>query len=335
MVHIGILGYGYWGPNLVRNFFQLDTCVVDTVCDLKKDRILILKKIYPSISTTQNPNDILTNKNINAVVIATPVKSHFELAKLALLNGKHVLIEKPITTNLRDAEELGRIAKKKKKVLMVDHTFLYTDAVQKIKKMINAHEIGRIQYFDSTRTNLGLFHNDINVLWDLASHDIAILNYLVNEKPAFIQANGISHTDNKINNIGFLTIKYRSGLIAHFNCSWSFPVKIRTIIIGGDKKMIVYNDVEPSEKLKIYDKGYAIKKNINKNNVQIDYREGDIYLPKIELKEALYYLANDFIRAIQYKTKPVSGWETGYDVVKILEYADISLKKSSKEVPYV
>lgn len=334
IIRVGVIGYGYWGPNLVRNFTEHGSCVVHKVADLSIERRAVLKKYYPLIKSVVKADEIYADAQIDAVVIATPVHTHFKLAQKALENNKHVLIEKPMTTSLRDAEALVTLANKKKKIIMVDHTFLYTDAISKIKKYIDRGEIGALQYFDSMRTNLGIFQPDVNVLWDLATHDIAILNYLVHEKPLSIQATGISHTRNKIHNIGFLTIKYESGLIAHFNCSWSTPIKIRTIILGGTKKMIVYNDVEPTEKIKIYDKGYSVKKHNDNTPVQIDYRDGDIYIPKIELKEALTNLVNDFVSAILKKTKPISSGQCGIDVVKILALADTSLKKQGKEIPF-
>ncbi len=331
-MNIAIIGYGYWGPNLVRNFSMANDCSVVCVVDSRIDRLIEVKKNYPNIITTSNINDVFNNKDIDAIVIATPVFTHFDLAKKALENGKHVLLEKPMASSVAEAEQLIEIATKQNKILMVDHTFLYTGAVQKMKKMIDDNEIGHIKYFDSTRINLGLFQPDVNVLWDLAPHDISILNYLKPEKPYSVQATGISHTNNGIENIAFLTINYQSDFIAHFNCSWTSPVKIRLMLIGGDKKMIVFNDLEPTEKLKIYDSGYLHKTDDEKNKILVDYRAGDIYIPKIENKEALASMATDFVSAIINNTIPISNYQSGLDVVKILEAAQKSIKNKGKEI---
>ncbi len=333
-VTVGVIGYGYWGPNLVRNFFSSDLCVIKTVVDSNPERLHLIEKYFPSINTAESSQVLMTDPQIDAIVIATPVSTHFKLAKEALLSGKHVLVEKPMTKTLQEAEELIALAKKKKKILMVDHTFVYTDAVSKIKTIIDRGDIGKVLYFDSMRTNLGLFQSDVNVFSDLASHDIAILSYLLGQNPKTVQAIGVSHTKNKIENIGFLILKYSSGLVAHFNCSWSSPVKIRLILIGGDKKMIVYNDVEPSEKIKIYDTGYNITTLYHKSKILVDYRTGDIHIPKIELKEAVSALVEDFLTSIINKTVPKSDWRLGIKVMKILDLAQKSLKAHGRELSY-
>ncbi|MBK6338019.1 MAG: Gfo/Idh/MocA family oxidoreductase [Bacteroidetes bacterium] len=331
-MNIAIIGYGYWGPNLVRNFSTASNCSVLMVVDFRLERLTELKKQYPSLITSTNLDDLFNNRAIDAVVIATPVFTHFDLAKRALERDKHVLIEKPMTNSVEQANVLIDLSIKKNKVLMVDHTFLYTNGVQRMKKMIDAGEIGKLKYFDSTRINLGLFQPDVNVLWDLAPHDLSILNYLKSEKPFSVQATGISHTNNGIENIAFLTINYQSDFIAHFNCSWTSPVKIRMMLIGGDKKMIVFNDLEPSEKIKIYDTGYQHTTDEDKNKILVDYRSGDIFIPKIENKEALSNMAADFISAITNNTTPISNFQSGLDVVRILEAAQKSIKNKGKEV---
>jgi predicted dehydrogenase len=265
-------------------------------------------------------------------VIATPVFTHFELAKKALENGKHVLLEKPMTSTVKEAETLMDLAKQKGKLIMVDHTFLYTGAVQKIKSLITDGAIGNVKYFDSTRINLGLFQSDVNVLWDLAPHDISILNYLVGESPYSVNATGVSHTGNEIENIAYLTVNYKSGFIAHFNCSWTSPVKIRMMLIGGDEKMLVFNDLEPTEKIKLYDAGYDHKTDEEKRKVLVDYRAGDVYIPKVDVREALFGMASDFINSIQNNTRPVSDFESGLNVIRILEAAQTSIKQNGKEV---
>ncbi len=332
MINIAIIGYGYWGPNLVRNFSSTAGCFVHTVVDFRAERLEVAKRNHNSIQITSNTDDVFNNPDIDAIVIATPVFTHYKLAKRALEQGKHVLLEKPMTSKVCEAEELIELAAKFNKVLMVDHTFLYTGAVQKMKTMIESGEIGKIKYFDSTRINLGLFQPDVNVLWDLAPHDISILTYLVPEKPYSVQATGISHTNNGIENIAYLTVNYNSDFIAHFNCSWTSPVKIRMMLIGGDKKMVVYNDLEPTEKIKVYDTGFSHKTDEEKNRILVDYRAGDIHIPKVDAKEALSGMAADFISAITQHTTPISNYQSGLEVIRILEAAQESIKNKGKEI---
>ncbi|EMO53689.1 oxidoreductase, NAD-binding domain protein [Leptospira noguchii str. 1993005606] len=340
MITVAIVGFGYWGPNLLRNFNLVPNCQVKYVCDVEIEKLNIIKKQYPSVITTNRFEDILKDYTIDAVVIATPVFTHFELARKVLIHGKNVLIEKPMTSTSGEALELQRLAHEKNKLLMVDHTFLYTGSVQKMKQIIASDQgIGNIKYFDSTRINLGLFQSDINVLWDLAPHDISILNYLIDEVPFSVNATGVSHTNNNIENIAYLTVNYKSGFIAHFNCSWTSPVKMRTILIGGDKKMIVFNDLDPTEKIKIYDTGYNYRTNRegrkegqDKLRFLVDYRVGDIYVPKIDSKEALFGMAFDFINSINENKRPVSDFESGLKVIKILEASQQSIKQSGREI---
>lgn len=329
---IAIIGFGYWGPNLVRNFSSVDGCRVKYVCDFRPERLSIVNRQYPSVITSASFEEALDDASVEAVIIATPVFTHFDLAKKALLKGKNVLIEKPMTSTSSEALQLQELAQKMNRLLMVDHTFLYTGAVQKMKELIVSGNIGNIHYFDSTRINLGLFQPDINVLWDLAPHDISILNYLVEDKPYSVNATGVSHTKNNIENIAYLTVNYQSGFIAHFNCSWTSPVKIRTMLIGGDQKMLVFNDLEPTEKIRIYDTGYDHKTDEDKRRVMVDYRAGDVYLPKVDSKEALFGMASDFISSIKNKKKPVSDFESGLNVIKILEASQQSIKQNGKEI---
>lgn len=331
MVGIGIIGYGYWGPNLLRNFYTAANTKVIAVSDARQERLDMVKKLYPSIHLITDSDELLANDEIDAIVIATPVFSHFDLAKQALLKGKHVLLEKPMTSTVAEAKELIALAKEKNLVLMVDHTFLYTSAVQKIKSLKESGEIGDLQYFDSTRINLGLFQSDINVLWDLAPHDISILLHLVDEKPVSVNATGISHTFNGLENIAYLTVNYASSFVAHFSCSWSSPVKIRTILVGGSKKMILFNDVEPTEKIKIYDTGVEVKEDEEKHKLLVDYRVGDVFIPKLANSEALGGMAKDFISAIAEGKSPVSDASLGLEVIKILEAAQLSIRNNGRE----
>jgi len=333
-MNIAIIGYGYWGPNLLRNFAARADCSVKIVCDLRKERLHAVRKAYPGICTVESPDAVLNDKMIDAVCIATPVYTHFELAQKALKNGKHVLVEKPMTSSALQAEKLMRLAVQKKKVLMVDHTFLYTGAVKKIRELIDKDGIGQLKYFDSTRINLGLFQPDINVLWDLAPHDISILNFLAKEKPVSLNATGISHTANGLENVAYLTLNYQNNLIAHFSCSWTSPVKIRKILIGGSHKMILFDDVEPTEKVKVYDTSYNIKPHSDESKRQllVDYRTGDIFIPKLEKTEALTGVVEDFVRAATKGTKPLSNMLEGLVIVKILEASDKSIRQNGKEI---
>jgi predicted dehydrogenase len=332
MLTIAIIGYGYWGPNLLRNFSSLENVKVHSVADLRADRLELVKKNYPTIHTTTDIESIFNYEEISAIIIATPVHTHFALSKKALQFGKHVLVEKPISMTSVEAKELIDLAKSMNKHLMVDHTFLYTGAVKKIKQVIEQGEIGNIRYFDSTRINLGLFQPDINVLWDLAAHDLSILLYLLKDRPVSVNATGISHTKNGIENIAYLTLNFNSDLIAHFNCSWSSPVKIRQTLIGGDKKMIVYNDMEPTEKIKIYNTGYSHRTDEERTKILVDYRVSDIYIPQLELKEALLSMSEDFIKTITQNTAPVSDQYLSLEIIKILEASQQSIKNNGKEV---
>ena len=329
---VGIIGFGYWGTNLVRNFANLPGVILKTVVDKRHERSQFLATLCQSAVFSTDPDDIINDPEIDAVVIATPVFTHFDLAFRSLSKGKHVLVEKPMASNMSEALTLIELASKQKKVLMIDHTYLYTGAVQKMRTLIDAGHIGNIKYFDSTRINLGIFQPDVNVLWDLATHDISILNFLIKENPVSVQATGISHTNNGIENIAYLTINYGPGFMAHFNCSWSSPVKIRMMLIGGDKKMIVFNDLEPTEKVKVYDTGYNHKTDEDKKNILVDYRAGDIYIPKLDTREALSVMAADFRDAVINGNQPLASDHSGVKVLKILEASQQSIKNKGAEV---
>lgn len=334
-VNVAVIGFGYWGPNMVRNFNATLHANVSYVADFRAERLALVEQNYPNTKVTTDPNEAILATDTDAVVIATPVFTHFDLAKKALEAGKHVLLEKPMTATVKEAEILIDLATQKGLTLMVDHTFLYTGAVQEIKSLVEAGTIGQLQYVDSTRINLGLFQPDVNVLWDLAPHDISILNYLVDEKPYSVQATGICHTNNGIENIAYLTMNYQTNMIAHFNCSWTSPVKIRKFLIGGDQKMIVFDDTEPTEKIRVYDTSYHYterRSDEDKRKVLVDYRVGDIHIPKVPMKEALAGVAGDFISAILNGTTPISDYVSGINVIKVLEAAQQSIKNNGKEV---
>lgn len=335
MVNIAVIGFGYWGPNIVRNFNSRAEGNVRYVVDFRQERLDVAEKLYPGIKVSKSADEAINDPKTDAVVVATPVFTHYALAKKALLAGKHVLLEKPMTSTSIEAEELINLAEQKGLSLMVDHTFLYTGAVQKIKELLDTKVLGKLQYVDSTRINLGLFQPDVNVLWDLAPHDISILNYITNDKPVSVQATGVSHTKNGIENIAYLTLNYDTDMIAHFNCSWTSPVKIRKFLIGGDKKMIVFDDTEPSEKIRVYDSSYHYEEKRDdeaKRKILVDYRVGDIHIPKVAMKEALAGVAEDFLSSILYKTIPIADCISGINVIKVLEASQESIKNQGKKV---
>lgn len=326
MMNIGIVGLGYWGPNLVRNFSAASRATVTAVADLDDARLARIQPMYPAIQTFKNGMDIINNPAIDAVVLATPINTHFTLAKAALLAGKHVLVEKPLATSRNEVLELIDIAEKMKKVIMVDHTFLYTGAVNKIKDLLSSGELGELQYFDSTRINLGLFNPNWSVIWDLAVHDLSIFDYISNgKKPIAVSATGISHTKMPIEDIAYITLFFNDSTIAHITSSWISPVKIRKTLIGGTKKMAIYDDVEPTEKVKVYDSGFSVESPEEVHKWLIDYRFGDIHIPKLAQTEALLGVANDFVGAILDGTQPKSDFNSGLNVVTILEAAQKSM----------
>jgi predicted dehydrogenase len=291
-----------------------------------------VSRLYPAVETTTDSSLAFNRPDIDAVIIATPLSTHYPLARKALEKGKHVLVEKPMVHTVRQAEALADLAVRKKRVLMVDHTFLYTGAIRKIRSLIDSGNTGKIRYFDSTRINLGLFQNDVNVLWDLAPHDLSILNYLHKESPESVVATGISHTDSGFEDMAYITFFYQSNMIAHFNCSWVSPVKIRKVLIGGEQRMIVYDDLEPTEKVKIYDYGYKVRTDWQKNKMLVDYRVGDISVPQLDRTEALRGVTDDFIQSIETGKEPVSGWRSGLAVIRLLEAAQKSLRRKGREV---
>jgi predicted dehydrogenase len=322
---VAVVGYGYWGPKLVRNFAQSGEFAPVIVCEENPARRERALKDFPSVLTLGSFEEVLANPAIHAVAVATPVDTHFPLARAALLAGKHVLVEKPLASRAADALELVELARRSGLTLMVDHTFVYHPAVQKMRALIEAGELGRLTYIDSTRINLGLFQHDVNVLWDLAVHDLSIINYLSGEEPATVQAIGKAHTSSGLENIGILILRYASGLFVHINCSWVSPVKIRHMLIGGDRKMIVYDDLNANEQVKIYDSGVIARTDEERNRLLYEYRSGDVFSPKIPSAEALAGLVRDFAGAVLRGTPPVSSGEFGARVVRILEAAQNSL----------
>ncbi|MFH1419410.1 MAG: Gfo/Idh/MocA family oxidoreductase [Planctomycetota bacterium] len=333
MLGIGVIGYGYWGPNLVRNFADLPNARVVTVCDLDERRRSIAERRHPGVKTTDNPGELANDTSIDAIVIATPVSSHFELALQAIKADKHVLVEKPLTATADEARRLLDEAEKRRRVVMVDHTFLYTGAVQKIHDIIASGELGEIYYYDSVRVNLGLFQHDVSVLWDLAVHDLSIMDYLLPARATAVSATAMSHVANQPENIAYLTVYFDGPQIGHVHVNWLAPVKVRRTLIGGSSKMIVYDDLEPSEKVKIYDKGITIDdSDENRRQMLIGYRTGDMMSPKIAQTEALQGLAREFVASIEEKRKPLTDGGLGLRVVQILEAATRSLAEHGRPV---
>lgn len=330
-INIGVIGYGYWGPNLVRNFSEIPGAQVKTVSDFKPELLAKVQARYPKINVTRDCRDIFTDPMIDAVAIATPVSTHFDLALAALQAGKHVLVEKPMTTTSDQAMRLIEEAEKRNLVLMVDHTFVYTGAVRKMHDLIATNSLGDIYYYDSVRVNLGLFQHDVNVIWDLAVHDLSIMSYVLPFQPYAVSATGISHVPREPENIAYLTLFFENNLIAHINVNWLAPVKVRRTLIGGSQRMIVYDDLEPSEKVKIYDKGITVNGNSESvYQMLIGYRTGDMWSPKLDMTEALWTEGLHFLNCIQQSDRPITDGKAGLHVVRILEAATQSLKKQGR-----
>jgi predicted dehydrogenase len=327
-MRIGILGLGYWGPNLVRNFLAAKDIDKVIGCDQKPERLQFIKSRFPSVELTDNYDDLL-NSDIDAVAIATPVDTHYPAAKKALEAGKHLWVEKPFTSTSAQAEELMALADSKNLKIFVDHTFIYTGAVRKIKELVELHELGEIIYFDSVRINLGLFQHDVNVMWDLVPHDLSIMNYILEDKkPVAVSANGIANYYNH-ENIAHLSVHFENKCcFGHFHVNWTSPVKIRRIIVGGTKKMLVFDDMENSEKIKVYDTGIEFLTTESLHRALVQYRIGDMYSPKVPQTEALALGAKEFIDSIKEDRQPLTNGKDGLDVVKILEAADKSLKNN-------
>ncbi len=327
MINVGVIGYGYWGPNLVRNFMEVPGAKVKKVCDRRLERLPVVQNRYPSIEITADYRELLSDPTLDAIVIATPASSHFDLAIQALQAGKHVLVEKPLTDNSADALKLIAEARHRRRVLMVDHTFVYTGAVRKIHELIQSGDLGEIYYYESARVNLGLFQHDVNVIWDLAVHDLSIIDYLFTKKPCAVSATGISHVPGEPENLAYLTLFFECNLMAHINVNWLSPVKVRRTLIGGSQKMVVYDDVEPSEKIKVYDKGITLKSDSESiYKMLISYRTGDMLAPQLDMTEALYTETMHFLDCINMGKTPITDGYAGLRIVQILEAATLSMK---------
>ena len=326
-----MLGYGYWGPNVVRNLHSLDGCHVAAVCDRDPTALKRVRQAYPDIAVTTEPSELLTSPKIDAIAVVTPVWTHFELAKAALENGKHVFVKKPFTATTQQAEELIDLGIRNNLTIMVDHTFLFSGAVRKIRQLVDEGVLGSLYYYDSTRVNLGLFQHDVSVIWDLAPHDLSIMDFLIQEKPEAVIATGESHL-NHVTDVAFITIYFPGNTIAHVNVNWLSPVKVRTTLIGGQKKMLVWNDLEPDEKIKVYDKGAQISNGDSRYELLVSYRSGDMWAPRVEQAEALKVELTYFLECVSKGETPLNDGVAGARVVKLLEAADQSLKARGRAV---
>ena len=326
VIKFGVVGYGYWGPNVVRNLDQLDGSKVIAVCDKSPTARKRIHKTYPHIGVVSETADLMASTEIDAIAIVTPVWSHYELTKAALQNGKHVFVEKPFTSDSEQAEELIELAAEKNLKIMVDHTFLFTGAVKKIGQLLDEGTLGKIYYYDSMRVNLGLFQHDVNVIWDLAPHDLSIIDHLIKETPEAVSATGQTHL-NSHEDVAFITVYFPNKIIAHINVNWLSPVKVRTTLIGGEKKMLVWNDLEADEKIKIYDKGVHITSREGLYNLLVNYRSGDMWAPQLEQVEALKQELTYFVECISNNHAPFNDGAAGLRVVKLLEAANQSVTK--------
>lgn len=335
LTSIGVIGLGYWGPNLLRNFAENEAAQLRWICDLDEKRLGSMSRRYPMAQTTTDYRAVVNDPTLEAVAVVTPVATHFQIAKDLLRAGKHVLLEKPLAATVREAEELIDIAEQNKRSLMVDHTFVYTGAVRKMKEIVSSGELGELLYFDSVRINLGLFQRDINVLWDLAPHDLSIMDYLIDRQPEGLSAIGSCHIEKGIENIAYLILKFPDDFIAHFHFNWLAPVKIRHTLIAGSSKMVLYDDIEPTEKVRIYDKGVTANRVGDREadyQTLVSYRTGDVWAPKLDSTEALRYVVAEFLDSIREGRKSLTDGYAGLRVVRLLEAAQRSMKNGGETV---
>ena len=337
-VTVGVIGCGYWGPNLLRNFAENEAARLRWMCDLDPGRLEVLGRRYPSAEPARDYKRLLADPQLDAVVVATPVGTHHTLVKEALQAGKHVLVEKPLTASAREAEELCELAERSGLTLMVDHTFVYTGAVRKIKEIVESGELGELLYFDSTRINLGLFQHDINVVWDLAPHDLSIMDYIIGRRPEAVTATGSCHIERGIENIAYVMLNFPDDFIAHFHFNWLAPVKIRRTLIAGSRKMVVYDDIEPTEKVRVYDSGVTASRRPDEQDREaayrtlVSYRTGDVWVPKLDSTEALHYVCEEFLEAVTKRRRPLTDGASGLRVVRLLEAAQASIKEGGRFV---
>jgi len=328
-INVGVIGCGYWGPNLLRNFVDHEAAQLRWICDVDAARVAEMGRRYPMAQTSTDYRKLVDDPDLDAVAVVTPVATHFSIAQEFLRAGKHVLVEKPLTATVAEAEELIALAEAQQRTLMVDHTFVYTGAVRKIKEILSRGELGELLYFDSVRINLGLFQRDINVLWDLAPHDLSIMDYLIERQPEGLSAIGSCHIEAGIENIAYLILKFADDFIAHFHFNWLAPVKIRHTLIAGSSKMLIYDDIEPTEKVRVYDKGVTANRVGDREadyQTLVSYRTGDVWAPKLDATEALRRVVAEFLNSIQTGDAPLTDANAGLRVVRLLEAAQKSIK---------
>ena len=332
-VKIAIVGCGYWGQNLIRNFSDLDNAEVVAVCDFSLNALARIKRRYPLVELKHDFQQVLADPRIHAVVIATPVSTHYPFASRALRAGKHVLVEKPLATSTKQVLDLMELADTHDRTLMVDHTFLYTGAVRRMRSLIGAGEIGDLLYFDSVRISLGLVQSDINVIWDLAPHDFSIMDCLCSEDPVAVSATGAKHLGCPFENIAYVTAHFESKMIAHFHLNWLAPVKVRKTLVGGTRKMIVYDDMETVEKVRLYDKGITVSHDSeSRERILANYRNGDMVAPNLDTSEALRLMAREFVDSVSEGRQPISDGYAGYRVVRLLEAAQQSMELNGRPI---
>ncbi len=333
-ISVGVVGCGYWGPNLIRNFAENEGAELRWVCDKDARHLSKVARRYPAARAASDYGEMLADPRLDAVVVATPVSTHFEFARRALEAGKHVLVEKPFTATSREAEELIALAEARGLTLMVDHTFIYTGAVRKIKELVAAGELGDLLYFDSVRVNLGLFQRDINVVWDLAPHDFSIMDYVVGRAATEVMATGSCHIEPGIENIAYVQLRFGDSLIANFHFNWLSPVKIRRTLIAGSRRMIVYDDIEPTEKIRVYDKGVTRNEygadEEEAYKTLVSYRTGDVWVPKLDPTEALRYVCAEFLDSVRHSRPSASDGAAGLRVVRLLEAAQASINDGGR-----
>jgi predicted dehydrogenase len=340
-IKVGVIGCGYWGPNLLRNLAENESADLRWICDLDTRRLAAMGRRYPAAQQTADCKALFTDPSLDAVGIATPVWTHFSFAKAALEAGKHVLVEKPLTASVSEAEQLVELAARNGLTLMVDHTFVYTGAVCKIREMVVSGELGDLLYFDATRINLGLFQNDINVVWDLAPHDFSIMDFVIARQPETVTATGSCHIKEGIENIAYVILHFPDEFIAHFHFNWLSPVKIRHALIAGSNKMVVYDDIEPTEKVRVYDSGVTTTQKEDQlaqldreaaYRTLVSYRTGDVWVPKLDTTEALSYVCAEFLAAITEKRPPLTDGNAGVRVVRLLDAAQQSISHGGKAI---
>ena len=331
MIRVGVIGYGYWGPNVVRDLCSLESCLVAAICDARPAALQRAKQTHPHIRLASDCSELLTSPEIDAIAVVTPVWTHFELAKAALENGKHVFVEKPFTSTAEEAKRLIELADRKKLKIMVDHTFLFNGAVRKIRQLVADGVLGNLYYYDSMRVNLGLFQHDVNVVWDLAPHDLSIMDHVIRAKAEAIVATGETHLNGLVD-VAFLTVYFPDNIIAHINVNWLSPVKVRTTLIGGEKKMLVWNDLEADEKIKVYDKGVEMRTGPGVYELLVGYRSGDMWAPRVEQTEALRAELAYFLDCIVNDQTPFNDGIAGLRVVRMLEAANESLEQRGKMI---